>query len=218
MCVSSEAALNTPELVSEPQEMSRAPRITEESASASGAPCLYLLRFTELLKPTEVLDLCSSTEVEVVILDLGLSRDELWLLIMTDLTLAGLGGVRRREVPMWGLVTRGLAISRVSERARLGRDWYWPHLAAPTSSSSLTQSRVVAPMVTVTGLALASCRVSSCRLMLSLSGVRAGGCDRRDTDNTSGGDNSGATSDNLFLIIITGLSSGVEVRENAPES
>ena len=124
MCVSSEAALNTPELVSEPQEVSRAPRITEESASASGAPCLYLLRFTELLKPTEVLDLCSSTEVEVVILDLGLSRDELWLLIMTDLTRAGLGGVRRREVPMWGLVTRGLAISLVSERARLGRDWY----------------------------------------------------------------------------------------------
>lgn len=218
MCVSSEAALNTPELVSEPQEMSRAPRITEESASASGASCLYLLRFTELLKPTDVLDLCSSTEVEVVILDLGLSRDELWLLIMTDLTLAGLGGVRRREVPMCGLVTRGLAISRVSERARLGRDWYWPHLA-PASSSSLTQSRVVAPMVTVTGLALASCRVSSWgRLMVSLSGVRAGGCDRRDTDNTSGGDKSGATSDNLFLIIITGLSSGVEVRENAPES
>ena len=210
MCVSSEAALNTPELVSEPQEVSRAPRITEESASASGAPCLYLLRFTELLKPTEVLDLCSSTEVEVVILDLGLSRDELWLLIMTDLTRAGLGGVRRREVPMWGLVTRGLAISLVSERARLGRDWYWPHLA-PASSSSLTQSRVLAPMVTVTGLALASCRVSSV-LMVSL-----GGCDR-DTDNTSGGDNSGATSDNLFLIIITGLSSGVEVRENAPES
>ena len=210
MCVSSEAALNTPELVSEPQEVSRAPRITEESASASGAPCLYLLRFTELLKPTEVLDLCSSTEVEVVILDLGLSRDELWLLIMTDLTRAGLGGVRRREVPMWGLVTRGLAISRVSERARLGRDWYWPHLA-PASSSSLTQSRVLAPMVTVTGLALASCRVSSVLL------VSLGGCDR-DTDNTSGGDNSGATSDNLFLIIITGLSSGVEVRENAPES
>ena len=59
-----------------------------------------MFRFTELLKPTEVLDLWRSTEVEVVILDLGLSRDELWLLMMTDLTRAGLGGVSRREVPM----------------------------------------------------------------------------------------------------------------------
>ena len=120
MCVSSEAALNTPELVSEPQEVSRAPRITEESASPIS--CLYLFRLTALPKPTEVLDLLRSTEVEVVIRDRGLSREpELWLLIMTDLTLAGLGGVRRREVPMWGLTPRGLS-TRVSERARLGRE------------------------------------------------------------------------------------------------
>ena len=83
-----------------------------------------MFRFTELLKPTEVLDLWRSTEVEVVILDLGLSRDELWLLMMTDLTRAGLGGVSRREVPMCGLDTRGLVTSLVSDRAKLGRDWY----------------------------------------------------------------------------------------------
>ena len=107
----------------------------------------------------------------------------------------------------------------MSERARLGRDWYWPHLA-PSSSWSLTQSLVLAPMVTVTGLALASCVLTSWGLARASLCVGAGGCDRLDTDNTSGGDNSGATSDNLFLIIIPGpgLSSGVEVRENAPES
>ena len=76
-------------------------------------------------------------------------------------------------------------------------------------------------MLTVTGLALASCNVSrwgllsgkvSLRLLVSSVGL----CDRLDTDNTSGGDKSGATSDNLFLI--AGTSSGVEVREKAPES
>ena len=76
LCVSSEAALNTPELVSEPQEVSRTPRITEESGSAASGPSLYLFRFTELLKPTEVLDLLRSTEVEVVILDRGAHFDQ----------------------------------------------------------------------------------------------------------------------------------------------
>ena len=123
LCVSSEAALNTPELVSEPQELSLTPRITGESGSVASGPNLYLFRFTALLKPTEVLDLLRSTEVEVVILDRGLSRDELWLLMMTDLTRAGLGGVSRREVPMRGRgLTRGLVTSLVSERLRLGRD------------------------------------------------------------------------------------------------
>ena len=113
-------------------------------------------------------------------------------------------------------LTRGLVTSTVSERARLGRDWNWLQPASPGSSPSLTHSLVVRPMLTVTGLALASCVVTSWGLARASLCVGAGGCDRLDTDNTSGGDNSGATSDNLFLIAVP--SSGVEVRENAPES
>ena len=77
-------------------------------------------------------------------------------------------------------------------------------------------------MLTVTGLALASCNVSRWGLLSGKVSLRllvyagVGLCDRLDTDNTSGGDKSGATSDNLFLI--AGPSSGVEVREKAPES
>ena len=143
--------------------------------------------------------------------------------MMTDLTRAGLGGVSRREVPMRGRgLTRGLVTSTVSERARLGRDWNWLQPASPGSSPSLTHSLVVRPMLTVTGLARASCNVSRRGLLMANVSLRllvsagVGLCDRLDTDNTSGGDNSGATSDNLFLIEVP--SSGVEVRENAPES
>lgn len=92
LCVSSEPTLNTPELVSEPQELSRTLR-----SAGGGSLGLCMSAPTKLLKPTEVLDL--RTEVEVVILGRGLSRDVLWL-TSADLARGGLGGVRRRAVPM----------------------------------------------------------------------------------------------------------------------
>ena len=49
--------------------------------------------------PTEVLDLFSKT-VEVLILFLGRSSEEWVLLMMTDRTLGGLGGVNSLDVPM----------------------------------------------------------------------------------------------------------------------
>ena len=96
LCVSSEPTLNTPELVSEPQELSRTLR-SAGGGSLAGSLGLCMSAPTKLLKPTEVLDL--RTEVEVVILGRGLSRDVLWL-TRADLARGGLGGVRRRAVPM----------------------------------------------------------------------------------------------------------------------
>ena len=85
---------------------------------------------------------------------------------------------------------------------------------------SLTQRRVVAPILTVTGEGWSS-RVlprvprvpGNVRHVLCLDCVL-------DTDMTSGGDNSGATSDiKMFCRRNVNMSgSGVEFRENAPES
>ena len=97
LCVSSEPTLNTPELVSEPQELSRTLRSAGGGSLAGSLGLCIMSAPTKLLKPTEVLDL--RTEVEVVILGRGLSRDVLWL-PSADLARGGLGGVRRRAVPM----------------------------------------------------------------------------------------------------------------------
>ena len=205
--------LYTPELVSEPQEVSRA--VLRQSGWSVVALCSLVTPGLAVLTPTEVCDLLSSA-VLVLIRGRGRSSEECEAapqLSSSPRTLGGLGGLSRLWVPMCGTLA---ALGEPCHRAaRLGRDWYWSADCAPT------HSRVLPPILTVTG------DTDTCATRGDTRGdaARGAGRRRRLTESTSGGETSGGTAASSRLVSAAGggeagagAGSGVEVREKAPES